>query len=149
VIAAERSRLAHCKLHSLPTEEQHPSWAWPKRFLMVLRARGRVAGGTASCRPGLGDLGLGWMECRSLANPAWWVHSDTMSQRIFRGFVSIFNLVVKVKIRLYRLWLFSQIGGALDKILRGDHPCVLSDQAMKENARCMDSALSLDLGVRA
>jgi hypothetical protein len=46
------------------TEEQHANWCLAQIFLVVLRARGRTAGGTASC-PGLGDLGCGRMECDS------------------------------------------------------------------------------------
>ena len=62
---ARRSDLAHGKLtDTLVTEEQHPSLGPAQRFSVVLRARGRSAGGTASC-PGLGDLGLMWMECGS------------------------------------------------------------------------------------
>jgi hypothetical protein len=64
---AKRSDLAHGKLtDALVTEEQHPSPSLgpAQRFSVVLRARGRSAGGTASC-PGLGDLGLMWMECGS------------------------------------------------------------------------------------
>jgi hypothetical protein len=50
------------------TEEQHANWGLAQIFLVVLRARGRTAGGTASC-PGLGDLGCGRMECDSSLHP--------------------------------------------------------------------------------
>jgi NtrC-family two-component system sensor histidine kinase KinB len=124
------------------TEEQHACCGLAQIFLVVLRARGRTAGGAASC-PGLGDLGWGGMECDSSVHPPLSAWFYAMKQRIYLGFAPIFILFVGIG--LYALWLFSRVGGAVDVILQENYQRVRAGQAMKESAERMDSALSLAL----
>jgi NtrC-family two-component system sensor histidine kinase KinB len=82
-----------------------------KIFLMVLRVRGRSAGGTAIGH-GLGDLAQGIGEGSLLALPALPVWFYAMKQRILLGFASI--LILFVGMGLYALWLFTRLGGSVD-----------------------------------
>ena len=51
-------------------------------------------------------------------------------------------LVLFLGVGLYAVWLFNQLGGSIDVILRENYQSVLAGQQMKESSERMDSGLS-------
>jgi two-component system, NtrC family, sensor histidine kinase KinB len=66
-----------------------------------------------------------------------------MKRRIFLGLLPI--IVLFMGVGLYAVWLFAQLGGSIDTILRENYESVLAGQKMKESAERMDSGLSFAL----
>ena len=66
-----------------------------------------------------------------------------MKKRIFLGLAPM--LILFLGIGLYAVWLFSQLGGRIDVILRENFQSVVAGQQMKESAERMDSGLSFAL----
>jgi NtrC-family two-component system sensor histidine kinase KinB len=66
-----------------------------------------------------------------------------MKKRIFLGLIPI--LIVFVAIGIYAVWLFAELGGRIDVILRENYQSVLAGQQMKEALERMDSGLSFAL----
>ena len=54
-------------------------------------------------------------------------------------------LVLFLGVGLYAVWLFNQLGGSIDVILRENYQSVLAGQQMKESSERMDSGLSFAL----
>jgi two-component system, NtrC family, sensor histidine kinase KinB len=54
-------------------------------------------------------------------------------------------LVLFFGVGLYAVWLFNQLGGSIDVILRENYQSVLAGQQMKESSERMDSGLSFAL----
>ena len=54
-------------------------------------------------------------------------------------------LVLFLGVGLYAVWLFNQLGGSIDVILRENYQSVLAGQQMKESAERMDSGLAFAL----
>src|SRR5580704_17743982 len=128
-------RLAYRQLSCLPRKSVPVGVA--HKFLVVLRARGRSAGGAASLswarRPGL--------QRDSSLHTA--LSASFMRQRIFLGFASV--LILFIGIGVYTFRLFSRMGGALEVMVDDSQRWVLAGKAMKEGAERMDSTLSLAL----
>jgi NtrC-family two-component system sensor histidine kinase KinB len=105
-----------------------------KFFLVVLRACGRSAGGTASLslarRPGL--------QRGSSLDTA--LSASFMRQRIFLGFTSI--LILFIGIGVYSFWLFSRMSAALEAMMDDSQRWVLAGKAMRESVEGMDFTLS-------
>jgi len=68
----------------------------------------------------------------------------TMKRRILLWLCPI--LVLFFGVGLYAVWLFNQLGGSIDVILRENYQSVLAGQQMKESSERMDSGLSFALG---
>src|SRR4029077_3418522 len=66
-----------------------------------------------------------------------------MKKRILLWLCSI--LVLFLAVGFYAVWLFNQLGGAIDVILRENYESVLAGQQMKESSERMDSGLSFAL----
>jgi two-component system, NtrC family, sensor histidine kinase KinB len=66
-----------------------------------------------------------------------------MKNRIFLGLLPM--LVLFVGVGLYAVWLFSQLGGSIEVILRENYQSVLAGEQMKESSERMDSGLSFAL----
>jgi signal transduction histidine kinase len=66
-----------------------------------------------------------------------------MKKRIFLGLAPM--LILFLGIGLYAVWLFSQLGGRIDVILRENFQSVVAGQQMKESSERMDSGLSFAL----
>jgi NtrC-family two-component system sensor histidine kinase KinB len=54
-------------------------------------------------------------------------------------------LILFLGVGLYGVWLFNQLGGSIDVILRENYQSVLAGQQMKESSERMDSGLSFAL----
>lgn len=54
-------------------------------------------------------------------------------------------LVLFLGVGLYAVWLFNQLGGSIDVILRENYQSVLAGQQMKESSERMDSGLAFAL----
>jgi signal transduction histidine kinase len=67
----------------------------------------------------------------------------TMKKRIVLWLCPI--LVLLLGIGLYAVWLFNQLGGSIDVILRENYQSVLAGQLMKESSERMDSGLAFAL----
>ena len=63
-----------------------------------------------------------------------------MKKRILLWLCSI--LVLFLGVGFYAVWLFNQLGGSIDVILRENYQSVLAGQQMKESSERMDSGLS-------
>ena len=68
----------------------------------------------------------------------------TLNRRLLLGIAPI--LVILLGVGLYAIFLFSELGGAIDVILRENYQSVIASQNMKEAAERMDSGLLLALG---
>src|SRR5271165_5434862 len=66
-----------------------------------------------------------------------------MKKRILLWLCSI--LVLFVGVGFYAVWLFNQLGGSIDVILRENYQSVLAGQQMKESSERMDSGLAFAL----
>jgi NtrC-family two-component system sensor histidine kinase KinB len=66
-----------------------------------------------------------------------------MKKRILLWLCSI--LVLFLAVGFYAVWLFNQLGGSIDVILRENYQSVLAGQQMKESSERMDSGLSFAL----
>jgi len=66
-----------------------------------------------------------------------------MKKRILLWLCSI--LVLFLGVGFYAVWLFNQLGGSIDVILRENYQSVLAGQQMKESSERMDSGLSFAL----
>jgi signal transduction histidine kinase len=66
-----------------------------------------------------------------------------MRKRILIGLLPL--LILLVAIGCYAIALFSQFGGAIDRILHENYDSVVASQNMKESAERMDSALTFTL----
>jgi HAMP domain-containing protein len=67
----------------------------------------------------------------------------TMKKRILLWLCPI--LVLFLGVGLYAVWLFNQLGGSIDVILRENYQSVLAGQQMKESSERMDSGLAFAL----
>jgi two-component system, NtrC family, sensor histidine kinase KinB len=66
-----------------------------------------------------------------------------MKKRILLWLCSI--LVLFLAVGFYAVWLFNQLGGSIEVILRENYQSVLAGQQMKESSERMDSGLSFAL----
>jgi signal transduction histidine kinase len=68
----------------------------------------------------------------------------TLNRRLLLGIAPL--LVILLAVGIYAIFLFSQLGGAIDVILRENYRSVVASENMKEAAERMDSGLLFMLG---